>query len=457
MAILSPSEYLLMPIFAMLIYFFFRRLRDKKYKGQIFAKYFMPALLLRLVGAFLTAVMYQYYYGFGDTFYYYNGATDIYKMWLKDPTTALEMCFLKYKDFSFEAKQGLSIHRLFQDSSTAVVMQLGGLFSPFVLGSFMGISFLMTAFAFVGCWLLYRVFVDMYPHLHKELAYCILFLPSICFWGTGFMKESLTMGGLGMLFYGAYFLLIKRKRLIRALIFLVVGGYVTAYVKVYVILALAPAMVVWVFLMYREQIRIKWLRIAVTPLFLLVGLGGGVVVLQRIGKAFSEYSMENVLRQAAKTQWWLAVSTERDGGTGYSLGTIDPSVGGLVRIFPKAVNVTLYRPYIWETRKPIVLPSALESLFCLLFSLQIIRRLGIWGTIKSIISDPVILFCLIFAIIFAFAVGFSTLNFGSLARYKIPCLPFFFVALILLWDKYRQLRAAKQARKQPNIAPALAV
>jgi hypothetical protein len=448
MTILYITDFLLMPFFVLILYFIFKRVRDKRYKGSIIAKYFMPALMFRLLGAFLSALMYQYYYKYGDTFYYFYGCTDIFNMFLSDPATALEMCFSKYENFSPDALRALKIHRLFREPSTALVMQLGGFFSPFALGSYIGISFFMTTFAFLGSWLMYRVFYDMYPKLHKSIAYAVLFVPSICFWGTGLMKESLTMGGLGFMLYGCYYLFIKRQRFLSASIFLFAGAYLLAFVKVYVILALAPAMVVWVFLMYREKIRIAWLRTVSLPLFLMIGAVGGIFVLQRIGAAFSQYSFENIMSQAAKTQWWLTVSTERDGGSGYSLGTLDPSIGGLIRVFPKAVNVTLFRPYIWETRKPIVLISAIESFFTLCFTLYVFFKVGLWRTTKAIFSDPVVLFCLIFAVIFAFAIGFSTLNFGSLARYKTPCLPFFFVALIVLYDK----RSVPKKSNAPTLA-----
>ncbi len=42
-------------------------------------------------------------------------------------------------------------------------------------------------------------------------------------------------------------------------------------------------------------------------------------------------------------------------------------------------------------------------------------------------------------------VGITTLNFGTLVRYKIPCLPFYLIALILILD-YRNNR--KKVRDQ---------
>jgi hypothetical protein len=50
-------------------------------------------------------------------------------------------------------------------------------------------------------------------------------------------------------------------------------------------------------------------------------------------------------------------------------------------------------------------------------------------------NDPTIQFCFVFSLIFAFAVGISSYNFGALSRYKIPCLPFYAIALILIYYK----------------------
>ena len=41
-------------------------------------KYFLPALTLKLIASILLGALYQFYYGGGDTFGYYNGAAHIY-------------------------------------------------------------------------------------------------------------------------------------------------------------------------------------------------------------------------------------------------------------------------------------------------------------------------------------------------------------------------------------------
>jgi hypothetical protein len=57
-----------------------------------------------------------------------------------------------------------------------------------------------------------------------------------------------------------------------------------------------------------------------------------------------------------------------------------------------------------------------------------------------IVKDPYVLFCLVFSLIFAFAVGISSYNFGALSRYKIPCLPFYGAFILILYH-HKKLEA----------------
>ncbi|HYM93839.1 MAG TPA: hypothetical protein VET23_06855, partial [Chitinophagaceae bacterium] len=129
-------------------------------------------------------------------------------------------------------------------------------------------------------------------------------------------------------------------------------------------------------------------------------------------------------------------SVSVDEGSAYSLGQFDPTIGGMLTKFPLAINVTFFRPYLWESKKIIVLFSAIEALVFLFVTLKVVFSLGIGKILKAINQDPTIQFCLIFSMIFAFSVGISSNNFGTLSRYKIPCLPFYALALILTYYKY---------------------
>ncbi len=432
--ILNLLDYILLPFLTIGIIVIFNNIKKKRYKESIVAQYFIPALVFRLIGTFLTACLYQYYYGYGDTTWYYIGVSDIAKAFFsKGFSVGVEMLIYPYDLYSDAAKESITYVFFFRNDSMLTVIKSGALFSMLTFGSFIGASYGLTLISFVGMWMFYRVMQDLYPHLHRPLAFAILFVPSVCFWGTGLMKDPLSIGGVGMFVYGIYFLFYKsgQRGLLLPLLALIIGLYYSIVVKAYVAVAVVPAAVVWLSLMFKNKIKNKTLRALSVPLLLAIGIGFGAIALQQVAKSFK---LEDIALEAAKTQWWIALNTEHFGGTGYSLGVFEPTTAGMLKKAPEAINVALFRPYIWEAKKIIVIPSALEAVFTLLFTLYVFFTVGLFRTIRELFSDPTVLFCLIFAIIFAFAVGFTSMNFGALARYKIPALPFYFSALVILLD-----------------------
>jgi hypothetical protein len=75
-----------------------------------------------------------------------------------------------------------------------------------------------------------------------------------------------------------------------------------------------------------------------------------------------------------------------------------------------------------------------------------------------VLTDPLIMYCFLFSLVFAMFVGASTLNFGTLVRYKIPCLPFYAISLFLIYEKVKQKAASKSlAIGNPLTTPGIPV
>jgi hypothetical protein len=94
----------------------------------------------------------------------------------------------------------------------------------------------------------------------------------------------------------------------------------------------------------------------------------------------------------------------------------------------------LFRPFIWDARNPVMVLSGLENLFMLLFTIYIVIKVKITTLLKSLFSNPLLIFSFLFAIFFAFSVGLTTSNYGALVRLKIPCMPFYLISLFILFD-----------------------
>jgi hypothetical protein len=99
-----------------------------------------------------------------------------------------------------------------------------------------------------------------------------------------------------------------------------------------------------------------------------------------------------------------------------------------------------FRPYLWEVHNPVMMMAAAEALFFLLLTLYLIfRQFKIFS--HTIRSEPFLMFCLIFAIVFGFSVGLTAYNFGALVRYKIPALPMFGIVLAVVYSRVKMAQA----------------
>ncbi|MBK9533026.1 MAG: hypothetical protein IPO42_14760 [Chitinophagaceae bacterium] len=162
-------------------------------------------------------------------------------------------------------------------------------------------------------------------------------------------------------------------------------------------------------------------------------------VMQELAGTLGAYGGEDLAQNISTYQ--KAYAEQDNAASNFSLGVeFDGSTGSLLRIAPAAIVATLYRPFFWESKKLSTLLSSVESLFIMMFTLFVLYKAGPLNFLRSIMRDPVILYCLLFALLFALFVGATTANFGTLVRYKIPCLPFYIIALYLIHDRTRKIK-----------------
>jgi hypothetical protein len=151
----------------------------------------------------------------------------------------------------------------------------------------------------------------------------------------------------------------------------------------------------------------------------------------------SQFSSDKLLGTVQKQQAIFGSSGEEAGGGGGSKFSVAKAESPLqlAASFPVGIVNTFFRPFPWDVRSPVAILSAMEAFAFLAMTWMCFRRLGIKDTFNTIFSDPVIAFCFVFAILFGGIIGLTTTNFGALSRYKIPCIPFYAMAFILIMDK----------------------
>jgi hypothetical protein len=395
-------------------------------------KYFFPALTLRIIGAIAVGFIYQFYYTGGDTYNYHTlGSRQIWEAFIDSPAKGSQIFF--YGPENIQGVYEYTSRIVFlADPGSFTVVRVASLIDLLTFSTYSATAIIFGMFAFIGMWMFFLTFYDMYPHLHKYLAFAAFFIPSVFFWGSGLLKDTITLACLGAGTYTAYQIFVKGKINFVNVFLLPLSLFMIYKIKLYILLTFLPAVIVWIFVRRLQSIRYKLLRFLLFPLVIFGSVGLAYFAVLITGEGSSKYSVENIARTAQITAYDIRYYTGKDAGSGYSLGDLDGTWQSMITLLPSAINVSLFRPYLWEVRNPLMLLSALESIFLFLFTMYVLVKSR--GHLFSAFRQTDVLFCLTFSLTFAFAVGVSTYNFGTLTRYKIPLLPFYVVALILIMN-----------------------
>lgn len=401
-------------------------------------KYFIPALSVKMFGALALGFIYQFYYKGGDTFNYHtHGSRHIWNAFMENPDKGIKLLTHDGSDY-VGVYQYASKIPFINDPASFAVIKLATLCDLITFSSYSGTAILFCVLSFIGLWLLFLTFYDFYPELHKRVAIAVLFIPSVVFWGSGLMKDTITIACLGIVTYCTYRIFIKHSFSIVHILLLPIAVYFLYAIKIYILLAFLPSAVVWVFMYNYRLLNSPLLKIILFPIVVGGALFMAYFTVLKAGADNPKYSLDTMAKTAQITAYDIRYWTGRDAGSGYSLGELDGSWNSMLKLGPAAVNVSLFRPYLWEAKNPFMFVAAIESFIFLIFTLYALKfaRLKFFRAF----GNPTVMFCTVFSVTFAFAVGVSTYNFGTLMRYKIPLMPFYALAIMLIIDYANKLR-----------------
>jgi len=434
MQFIDIYDFLLLPVYVFLFYWIII-IRAKKMESADQRKYFNTAFLLHISGSFLYCLVIQYYYGYGDSFGFYMGSNFLRKTIHLDgnPLNTITMTgddFLKR--YTLGGFGDLELPTGIQSASNLVIMKVSALLSYISFNSYVVISLFFGLFAFAGAWRLFSVFSEILEkRSEKILAYSILYMPSICFWGSGLMKDSLCLGFVGFIVHGVYKLFVRKEISIREIILTVVCFYLLFLVKSYIASVLAVSCV----LAYVLQVLIKSkgniIKLSLVIVILLVSAAFVAISASSNMESIIEESKSQI--EVFKGSYANASNDDERSVASFTTSDFDFSLSGLILRSPMAIFTTLFRPFLWETRKPIMFFSALESFLTLLATIYILLKCRVVRFFRYLVSDPFIFFAFIFVILLAAIVGFTTFNFGTLVRYRLPVLPFYYFLLLSIY------------------------
>ena len=331
------KDFLFTPITLMLVYWLAYMLRDN-FSNHHTRPYFIPGLTVKIIGAISLGLIYQFYYLGGDTFNYFAQSEVIHQAFMDNPLDGVRLMIAKgtFQSSTFEYATRIYWYK---SSSEYFVVKVTALFGLLSNHSYSSIAVMFATFGFSGIWAMYYTFTKIAPERHFALALCILFVPSVYFWGSGLMKDTITIGALGWLFYGFYRGFIEKRLSVGTILVIVLSFYIIYQVKLYILLSFLPPAIFWVFLENSARFNKKLIGFVLKPIMLILGLTLAYLAAINVTEGDIRYDLSKIgERTKINAEYLYKISLIQDGSA-YYLGELDGSIESMLRIAPQAIIV----------------------------------------------------------------------------------------------------------------------
>lgn len=381
----------------------------KKFPEPIFT----IALILKVVAGVGLGLLYQYYYTSGDTWTFYEDARHAAAMLRANPGEWIN--FFWFNDWSTvnQTLGSSGLNPLFMVKWVTALNLL-------TYDNYWLASIYLSLLSFGGAWMLYQTIIHCFPNIKWEAALAILLIPSVVFWGSGVIKECLALGalfGLSACFVRWY---VRMEITPGNVLIAAVSLWILWFLKYYW-LAVWLAVVIPLIAVKILALRSDWVKqhtaLCWTMFCLLAVVGISV-----LHPNFYYYRILTVV--VDNYHAYLTMSAPEDV---IQFSSLEPTLLSMAINAPWAIISGFFRPFVWEASTIFQVMSGFESLVLMGLGLMALVRFKRW--IKEF--HELHLAVLVYLIILAAFLAFSTPNFGSLSRYRIGFTPFLWLVLLV--------------------------
>lgn len=385
--------------------------------------------------------VYTYYYTdrkTADIFKYFDDAKYLYKnVYLNSPVKFWKIILGIQNDASEIHNHLKETHYWFKPHASNVfndnrtVIRFNAVIYLFSFGYYHVHTLVLSTLSFIGLTGIYRTFNSFFKEQKKELIIACFLIPSVLFWGSGILKESILIFGIGVfvfvLIQSLYF---QKKKFYLIVIFITLG--LLAITKAYVLLVIVPSIIAWVIIHFSKTKHIGLI-------FLIVNLG---IILLAFNLKHFHSSLDLTGNIKYKQRDFINVARDTKAGSTIQLGQLDDSSWSYIKNIPQALFNGLLRPSIVEIKNIFFAFSALENMILLFLILLVF----IFFKKPTKYQLPIIYFSLYFTLFLTILIGLTVPVLGAIVRYKIPFMPFI-VALLLLCIDFKKLQQLIKQKK----------
>jgi hypothetical protein len=221
------------------------------------------AFLIKVACGLAVYLIYAFYYGNrieSDTFKYFDDSYYLYEALYHKPMDFFKMlfginCEGAYFDSNYYDKMN-NWYRVYENTlynDNRLIIRVNALLRIFSFGNYHVHSVILNFISFIGSVGLAQFFLHFVQSKWKVYL-AVFMVPSVIFWSSGILKESLLLFAMGMFCYFIFKMATTKKW--TYLFFLILPFCLLILLKFYVFVAFFPAMLGWYF---SETTKLKWI------------------------------------------------------------------------------------------------------------------------------------------------------------------------------------------------------
>jgi hypothetical protein len=366
--------------------------------------------VLKLSAGILLGLLYQYYYPGGDTFIFFRDAKQLSHVFRTDPVAYLQFLW-----------NGNESHRVWASLSeiqprSLFFTKIISMINIVTLDNYWITGLYLSFASFLASRYLIKRILVLFPDAVLSAVLAFLFFPTVLFWSSGMIKESLAITCLFFL-AGLFLVAISKKKLnVWEWILLPAGLWMLWMLKYYWAAVFFPAAISTLvfYIVILPKIRhTKFIVHGVVWLVLFFMICSGAVLMH------PNFNPEYFLHVVVDNHDVLTLRSDPQNLIQFN--DLRPTWLSILINSPWALFSGLVRPFLFEGGGLLKFLYALENALVLVLMLSSagnIRRVR--GSRFGMVAVAVIAYAIILCVFLAL----STPNFGTLARYRIGFLPF---------------------------------
>ena len=500
-------EILLTTIYTLLFIFLIWKIKFFDCEG-LSKKILAAILIVKLLFGIALYLVYTRYYtdrSTADIFKYFDDSKIIFDALLKKPTDYFRILLgIGNDNLYFETNyyhHMNSWHKAFDSTiynDSHTIIRLNSLIRIFSFGYFQVHTVFMCFLSLIGLTGIYKTFYPFMKNKNKELIFSVFLIPSVLFWCSGALKESIAVFAVGVLIYN-YFIILKNGITLRSFLSGAFAFMILIYTKFYILLSIIPPLLAltWVLKSNTKKVGLKYF---ITTLFcaaliinvkyilpqynflemlslkqkdfikvanggislydstyfieipaeksnIVVPLGNNKYKIKQGNSYYrlnikSDFKDTTFVENVHDTSTYNLYSSSPRSGSILYIGKLEPDLISLVKNIPQGFINALFRPHLLEAKSAVLLLAAMENFFLVLLIILCILYRD-----KSNGDLTLFWFCIYFVIIHSIIIGLVSPVMGAIVRYKATALPFLIIALFMIFDTQKFYNFLKKKTK----------